>query len=82
MLTHEEIITSVKNAFLPLPCTAEILDLNSKLQFKVSDFGRTVIRSGEMALRYAEDKELLHAVLKQFRSRIQSKGFVLNEVLN
>ncbi|HEU0118362.1 MAG TPA: hypothetical protein VFR09_06980 [Alphaproteobacteria bacterium] len=78
MLTNEQIISSVKQAFSPLPCSAEIF-FDDKLQYKVTDYNQTTVRSGEVALRHAQDPELLECVLRQVRARIQNKGFVLNQ---
>ncbi|MFY9288828.1 MAG: hypothetical protein WAO98_10050 [Alphaproteobacteria bacterium] len=78
MLSHDQILSNVRQAFSPLYCDAQIWDYSSRLEFKVSDYNRNIVRSGEMALHYAQDPELLTSVLRQFRERIQSKGFVLN----
>jgi len=78
MLSNEEIITSVVKAFSPMYCTAEISDYTAKLQYRVSDYNKKVVRSGEVALHHAQDKELLDCVLRQVRDRIQSKGHILN----
>jgi hypothetical protein len=77
MLTHDEIIASVQNAFLPLCCDAKIWDFDAKLRFKISENGQHVVRMDEVAMDYAQDEELLASVLNIVRTRIQSKGYVL-----
>jgi hypothetical protein len=77
MLTHDQIITSVQNAFLPLSCDAKIWDFDGKLRFKISENGLHVVRMDEVDLRYACDEELLASVLNTVRDRIQSKGYIL-----
>lgn len=78
MLTHDQIIASVQNAFHPLCCDAKIWDFDAKLRFKISENGSHVVRMDEVDLRYASDAELLTSVLNTVRARIQSKGYILN----
>jgi hypothetical protein len=77
MLTDEEIIASVKHAFLPLACDAQIWDFDSKLRFKITENGRHVVRTDEVALNCARDRELLASVVRRVREGVQRKGYVL-----
>lgn len=77
MLTHDEIIASVQSAFLPLNCDAKIWDFDAKLRFRISENGHYTVRTDEVDLSYASDKELLSSILKTVRARVASKGYVL-----
>ncbi len=78
MLTNDEIIASVKSAFLPLSCDAQIWDYDSKLRFRIRDYGTHIVRMDEVPLFCAQDEELLQSVLQRVRQRVQSKGYRLN----
>jgi hypothetical protein len=77
MLTNQEIITTVKDAFLPLSCVAEIWDYDLKLKFRISDTNNGVVRMDEVALHLVQDKEILETIVQRVRARIQDKGYVL-----
>jgi hypothetical protein len=79
ILTDEEIIARVENAFSPLRCVAQIWDYSSKLRFKVFDSNDDGIHEmPKIALRDIRDERHLEQVLQEVRLRILDKGFVLN----
>lgn len=78
MMTNDEIVTAVQDAFRPLRCVAEIWDYDAKLRFKVFDANdRGVVEVPSVVLRTVRERKDLGSVLAAARTAVEDKGFRL-----
>jgi hypothetical protein len=77
MLTNEEIVARIEQAFLPLRCVAEIRH-GLKVRFRVLDArNNAVFRMKMRPLSEIRDETQLAQLHQYFRSRIRARGFTL-----
>lgn len=75
MLTNEEVLTTIENAFVPLRTVAEVWDYNAKVRFRVFDQSKgAIVSMSHLVLSKVSEKENLNSILAQVRAHLCSKG--------
>ena len=77
MLSHKEIASRVRAAFLPFRCAVQIGTFDAKLRFMVFDH-RGIVERPKIPLQQAQDRRQLERMLEQVRRRVQAKGYTLS----
>lgn len=79
MMTNEAVLSTVKDAFRPLRCGAEIFDYQAKLRFRVFDESdRALVGYPKLVLDDLRSRTRLSIVIEAARQRLEARGYVLD----